>query len=90
MALPSSSKAETTIKSHDNSQPQQKQSANQAKEGNQKSKEKTTQSTVAEADEALRLSMGNIDGGGESSVELEGGKFVGLTRGVKSNIFRVI
>ncbi|KAF3908054.1 hypothetical protein ABW21_db0203465 [Orbilia brochopaga] len=46
--------------------------------------------TVAEADEALRAAMGNIDGGGPSSVEMEGGKFVGLRKGVKDNMFRVI
>ncbi|KAK6352847.1 hypothetical protein TWF696_004848 [Orbilia brochopaga] len=46
--------------------------------------------TVAEADEALRAAMGDIDGGGASSVEMEGGKFVGLRKGVKDNMFRVI
>lgn len=46
--------------------------------------------TVEEADAALKAAMGNIDGGGESSVAMEGGKFVGLTKGVKDNMFRVI
>ncbi|KAK6540268.1 hypothetical protein TWF694_009081 [Orbilia ellipsospora] len=53
-------------------------------------KKTPTKMTVAEADEALRKSMGDIDGGGESSVEMEGGKFVGLRKGVKDNMFRLI
>jgi len=46
--------------------------------------------STTDADEALRLAMAGIDGGGMSAVELEGGKPVGLKRGVQANMFRVI
>lgn len=45
--------------------------------------------TIAQLDEELRLKM---DGrtGGDAAVEFENGKPVGLKRGVKDNMFRVI
>lgn len=43
------------------------------------------------ADEELRMKLEGISGeGGISGVEYEGGKAVGLKRGVRDNMFRVI
>jgi hypothetical protein len=47
--------------------------------------------TVAEEDEELRLKLEGISGdGGESGLELEGGKVVAMKRGVRENMFRLI
>lgn len=47
--------------------------------------------TVAEKDANLRAKLEGISGeGGEAGVELEDGKAVGLKRGVKENMFRII
>ncbi|KAF8866362.1 hypothetical protein BDZ45DRAFT_735641 [Acephala macrosclerotiorum] len=47
--------------------------------------------TVTEKDAELRAKLEGISGeGGEAGVELEDGKAVGLKRGVKENMFRVI
>jgi len=47
--------------------------------------------TQAELDEELRLKLEGISGeGGSAGIEYEGGKSVGLKRGVKENMFRVI
>jgi len=47
--------------------------------------------TQPELDEELRLKLEGISGeGGSSGIEYEGGKAVGLKRGVKDNMFRVI
>jgi hypothetical protein len=47
--------------------------------------------TVAEEDEELRLKLEGISGdGGESGLELEGGKAVAMKRGVRENMFRLI
>ncbi|CAL3969732.1 unnamed protein product [Diplocarpon coronariae] len=56
------------------------------------SKEKQgREKTILEQDEELRLKLEGISGGGGAAgVEYEGGKAVGLKRGVKENIFRVI
>lgn len=49
------------------------------------------QKTMAELDEELRLTMEERSGeGGEAGAELEDGKAVGLKRGVRENMFRVI
>ncbi len=46
---------------------------------------------MAELDEEMRLKLEAISGeGGGAGVEYEGGKAVGLKRGVKENMFRVI
>ncbi|KAK6346065.1 hypothetical protein TWF730_010399 [Orbilia blumenaviensis] len=70
--------------------PTELQKAKPGESADDKSKTSVKRLTVAEADEALRLSMRDIDGGGECSLEMEGGKFVGLRRGVKDNMFRLI
>jgi hypothetical protein len=47
--------------------------------------------TMAELDEELRLKLEGVSGeGGSAGIEYEGGKAVGLKRGVKENMFRVI
>jgi len=47
--------------------------------------------TQAELDEELRMKLEGISGeGGNAGVEYEGGKAVGLKRGVRDNMFRVI
>lgn len=47
--------------------------------------------TILEQDEELRLKLEGISGeGGGAGVEYEGGKAVGLKRGVRENMFRVI
>jgi hypothetical protein len=47
--------------------------------------------TMLELDEEMRLKLEGISGeGGNAGVEYEGGKAVGLKRGVKENMFRVI
>ncbi|KAG4433189.1 hypothetical protein IFR05_011324 [Cadophora sp. M221] len=47
--------------------------------------------TILEQDEELRLKLEGISGGGGGAgVEYEGGKAVGLKRGVRENMFRVI
>jgi len=47
--------------------------------------------TQAQLDEELRLKLEGISGeGGGAGVEYEGGKAVGLKRGVRENMFRVI
>ncbi|CZR57663.1 uncharacterized protein PAC_07552 [Phialocephala subalpina] len=47
--------------------------------------------TVAEKDAEMRAKLEGISGeGGEAGVELEDGKAVGLKRGVKENMFRII
>ncbi|KAK6506299.1 hypothetical protein TWF506_011216 [Arthrobotrys conoides] len=71
-------------------EPSKLQQTNPAENPDDKSKAEVKKISVAEADEALRLSMRDIDGGGECSIEMEGGKFVGLRRGVKDNMFRLI
>ncbi|EGX46849.1 hypothetical protein AOL_s00097g275 [Orbilia oligospora ATCC 24927] len=75
------------ISENEASKPQQ---VNPTEKSNDKSKPEVKKLSVAEADEALRMSMRDIDGGGECSIEMEGGKFVGLRRGVKDNMFRLI
>jgi hypothetical protein len=46
---------------------------------------------MAELDEELRLKLEGVSGeGGSAGIEYEGGKAVGLKRGVKENMFRVI
>lgn len=71
-------------------EPSKSQQVKPAEKSDGKSKPKAKKLTVVEADEALRLSMRDIDGGGECSIEMENGKFVGLPRGVKDNMFRLI
>jgi len=52
---------------------------------------KMKRKTQAELDEELRLKLEGISGeGGSAGIEYEGGKAVGLKRGVKDNMFRVI
>ena len=52
---------------------------------------KDKKKTLAELDEELRLKLEGISGeGGTAGIEYEGGKAVGLKRGVKENMFRVI
>ncbi|PBP26112.1 hypothetical protein BUE80_DR002975 [Diplocarpon rosae] len=47
--------------------------------------------TILEQDEELRLKLEGISGeGGAAGVEYERGKAVGLKRGVKANMFRLI
>ena len=65
---------------------QQKQ--REAENQNTNSKKKKT---LAELDEELRLAMeGHAGDGGAAGAELEGGKAVGLKRGVRDNMFRYI
>lgn len=46
---------------------------------------------MAELDEELRLKLEGVSGeGGTAGVEYEAGKAVGLKRGVKENMFRII
>lgn len=53
--------------------------------------EQPKQRTVLEQDEELMLKLEAISGeGGGAGVEYEGGKAVGLKRGVRENMFRVI
>lgn len=60
---------------------------NTAAGSNKKKKKKT----LAELDEELRLAMeGHSGDGGAAGAELEGGKAVGLKRGVRENMFRYI
>lgn len=55
------------------------------------SKEVKLKKTMEQIDEELRLKLEGISGeGGNAGVEYEGGKAVGLKRGVKENMFRVI
>lgn len=52
---------------------------------------KQQQKTMAEIDEELRLKLEGVSGeGGQAGVEYEGGKAVGLKRGVRENMFRII
>jgi len=52
---------------------------------------KLKKKTMAELDEELRLKLEDVSGeGGTAGVEYEGGKAVGLKRGVKENMFRII
>jgi hypothetical protein len=52
---------------------------------------KLKKKTMAELDEELRLKLEGVSGeGGTAGVEYEGGKAVGLKRGVKENMFRII
>jgi hypothetical protein len=52
---------------------------------------KMTKKTMAELDEELKLKLEGVSGeGGNAGVEYEGGKAVGLKRGVRENMFRVI
>lgn len=52
---------------------------------------KQKQKTMAELDEELRLKLEGVSGqGGIAGMEYEGGKAVGLKRGVKENMFRII
>ncbi|KUJ14894.1 uncharacterized protein LY89DRAFT_589231, partial [Mollisia scopiformis] len=54
-------------------------------------KAKTGKSAMEAKDEELRLKLEGISGdGGVAGLELENGKAVGLKRGVKENMFRVI
>lgn len=65
----------------------------EANAGRIEEEEKTPkrQKTVLEQDEELRLKLEGISGeGGGAGVEYEGGKAVGLKRGVRENMFRVI
>ncbi|CZT50100.1 hypothetical protein WAI453_012725 [Rhynchosporium graminicola] len=62
-----------------------------AKATEEKDEAPKRQKTVLEQDEELRLKLEGISGeGGGAGVEYEGGKAVGLKRGVKENMFRVI
>jgi len=55
------------------------------------SKEPKHKKTMEQLDEELKLKLEGISGeGGNAGVEYEGGKAVGLKRGVKENMFRVI
>jgi hypothetical protein len=64
-------------------------SSSQARDS--KEQEARRKKTAAELDEELRLKLEGISGeGGTAGVEYEGGKAVGLKRGVKDNMFRVI
>jgi len=79
-----------------------KSSDNQPKEAEQNASKPTSpesvaevkaqrKKTVAEEDEELRLKLEGISGdGGESGLELEGGKAVAMKRGVRENMFRLI
>ena len=52
---------------------------------------KPKRKTQAELDDELKLKMEGISGeGGGAGIEYEGGKAVGLKRGVRENMFRVI
>jgi hypothetical protein len=52
---------------------------------------KPKKKTMAALDEELRLKLEDISGeGGGAGIEYEGGKAVGLKRGVRENMFRVI
>jgi hypothetical protein len=52
---------------------------------------KLKKKTMAELDEEMRLKLEGVSGeGGTAGVEYEGGKAVGLKRGVKENMFRII
>ena len=52
---------------------------------------KLKKKTMAELDEELRLKLEGVSGeGGTAGVEYEGGKAVGLKRGIKENMFRII
>jgi hypothetical protein len=54
-------------------------------------KEVKLKKTMEQIDEELRLKLEGISGeGGNAGVEYEGGKAVGLKRGVRENMFRVI
>ena len=54
-------------------------------------KPKSKRKTQAQLDDELRLKLEGISGeGGGAGIEYEGGKAVGLKRGVKDNMFRVI
>ncbi|KAH6677366.1 hypothetical protein B0J14DRAFT_340927 [Halenospora varia] len=54
-------------------------------------KKETKKMTIAQQDEELRLKLeGMSGGGGGAGIEYEGGKAVGLKRGVRENMFRVI
>ncbi|TVY85832.1 hypothetical protein LAWI1_G008452 [Lachnellula willkommii] len=53
--------------------------------------EKKKRQGMAELDEELRAKLDGISGeGGGAGVQYEGGKAVGLKRGVRENMFRVI
>ena len=52
---------------------------------------KPKRKTQAELDDELKLKLEGISGeGGGAGIEYEGGKAVGLKRGVRENMFRVI
>jgi len=52
---------------------------------------KQRKKTMAELDEELKLKLEGVSGeGGTAGVEYEAGKAVGLKRGVKENMFRII
>jgi hypothetical protein len=52
---------------------------------------KKNKKTMAELDEELRLKLEGISGeGGNAGIEYEAGKAMGLKRGVRENMFRVI
>ncbi|PMD16694.1 hypothetical protein NA56DRAFT_649257 [Hyaloscypha hepaticicola] len=68
-----------------------KESQNSAPAEAIKPEMKQKKKTMAEIDEELRLKLEDVSGeGGTAGVEYEGGKAVGLKRGVKENMFRII
>lgn len=68
-----------------------KESQNSAPAEATKPEMKQKKKTMAELDEELRLKLEDVSGeGGTAGVEYEGGKAVGLKRGVKENMFRII
>lgn len=73
--------------SNDNSK--EEMGANTAPSGEEIPKLK--RKTQAELDDELKLKLEGISGeGGGAGIEYEGGKAVGLKRGVRENMFRVI
>ena len=65
--------------------------SSQEKEGKPEEVKTAKKKTMAELDEELMMKLEGISGeGGNAGVEYEGGKAVGLKRGVKENMFRVI
>ncbi|TVY52642.1 hypothetical protein LSUE1_G009982 [Lachnellula suecica] len=88
-------KSSTTNSSTSTSQPSptssQPQSQATATEVDAKDGKEPKKKTMAELDEELKLKMEDMSGeGGGAGVEYEGGKAVGLKRGVRDNMFRVI
>ncbi|TVY12649.1 hypothetical protein LARI1_G009238 [Lachnellula arida] len=62
-----------------------------AKESSEAREVPKKKKTMAELDEELRAKLDGISGeGGGAGVQYEGGKAVGLKRGVRENMFRVI